>query len=140
MSAAAASADPNVGTWKLNTAISTYSPGPAPKEVTMEIAAKGNGIHLVQTGIAANGKPTKVDFYVNYDGKDTPVKGVSNTDTVSMKRVNADTSVITLKKDGKIVMTVTSVVSKNGKVRTSTFKGTDPKGNPVNNLAVYEKQ
>ena len=46
----------------------------------------------------------------------------------------------TLKKGGKVVMTVISVVSKDGKTRTSTFKGTDAAGKPVNNVAVYDKQ
>ena len=140
LSVAAASADPHVGTWKLNTAKSKYSPGPAPKEVTMKIEAKGAGIHLTQTGTDAAGKPIKIDFSANYDGKDTPVTGVANTDTIALKRVDANSSEGTLKKAGKVVMTVTSVVSKDGKTRTSTFKGTDAAGKPVNNVAVYDRQ
>ena len=140
-SVAAASADPHVGTWKLNTAKSKYSPGPAPKEVTMKIEAKGaNGYHLTQVGTDGAGKPIKVEFTANYDGKDTPVTGVTNTDTIAVKRVDANTSESTLKKAGKVVMTVTSVVSKDGKTRTSTFKGTDAAGKPVNNVAVYDRQ
>ena len=138
---AASSTDPNIGTWKLNLAKSKYSPGPPPKEVTMKIEANGaNGIHLVQTGISATGQPTKVDITANYDGKDTPVTGVSNTDTIAMKRVNANTTESTLKKGGKVIMTVVNVVSKDGKTRTSTFKGTDPQGRAVNNIAVYDRQ
>jgi hypothetical protein len=141
LSVAASPADPHVGTWKLNVAKSKYSPGPAPKEVTMKIEAKGaNGYHLTQTGTDAAGKPIKIDFTANYDGKDTPVTGVTNTDTIAVKRVDANTSESTLKKAGKVVMTVTSVVSKDGKTRTSTFKGTDAAGKPVNNVAVYDKQ
>jgi hypothetical protein len=140
LSVAASPADPHVGTWKLNVAKSKYSPGPAPKEVTMKIEAKGAGIHLTQTGTDAAGKPIKIDFTANYDGKDTPVTGVANTDTIAVKRVDANTSEGTLKKGGKVVMTVTSVVSKDGKTRTSTFKGTDAAGKPVNNVAVYDKQ
>jgi hypothetical protein len=140
VSVAAASTDPQVGTWKLNLAKSKYSPGPAPKEVMMKIEAKGAGFHLMQAGYDAAGKPIKIDFTVNYDGKDTQVKGVSNTDTIAVKRVDANTSVSTLKKGGKVVMTVTSVVSKDGKTRTSTFKGTDANGKPVNNVTVYDRQ
>jgi hypothetical protein len=140
-SLAVASTDPNVGTWKLNVAKSKYSPGPAPKEVTMKIEANGaNGYHLTQTGTNAAGKPIHIDFSAPNDGKDTPVKGISNTDTIALERVDARTSKSTLKKDGKVVMTVLSVVSKDGKTRTSTFKGTDAQGKPVNNVAVYERQ
>ena len=46
----------------------------------------------------------------------------------------------TMKKDGQAVMTVTSAVSKDGKTRTSTFKGKDPQGHDVNNVVVYDKQ
>jgi len=140
LSVAASPADPHVGTWKLNVAKSKYSPGPAPKEVTMKIEAKGAGIHLTQTGIDAAGKPIKIEFSANYDGKDNPTTGVANTDTIAVKRVDANTTESTLKKGGKVVMTVISVVSKDGKTRTSTFKGTDAAGKPVNNVAVYDKQ
>jgi hypothetical protein len=45
-----------------------------------------------------------------------------------------------LKKAGQAVMTVTSVVAKNGRTRTSTFKGKDARGQDVNNVVVYDKQ
>jgi len=139
-SVAAASPDPHVGTWKLNVAKSKYSPGPAPKEVTMKIEAKGAGTHLTQTGTDGAGKPIKVEFTANYDGKDNPITGVPNADAIAVKRVDANTWEGTFKKGGKVVMTVTSVVSKDGKTRTSTFKGTDAAGKPVNDVAVYDKQ
>ena len=37
-------------------------------------------------------------------------------------------------------MTVHSVVSQDGKTRTSTFKGKDAQGNDVSNVVVYDKQ
>jgi hypothetical protein len=140
LSVAASPADPHVGTWKLNLAKSKYSPGPGPKAVTMKIEAKGAGFHLTQTGTDATGKPIKIEFTANYDGKDNPTTGVLNTDTIAVKRVDANTSESTLKKGGKVVMTVTSVVSRDGKTRTSTFKGTDAAGKPVSNVAVYDRQ
>jgi hypothetical protein len=45
-----------------------------------------------------------------------------------------------MKKDGKTLVTVTSVVSKDGKTRTSTFHGKDEAGHMVHNVAVYDKQ
>lgn len=47
---------------------------------------------------------------------------------------------VTLKNGGQVVMTVTSKVSKDGKTRTSTFKGKDSQGNEVNNVVVLDKQ
>ena len=139
LSVAALPADPHVGAWKLHVAKSKYSPGPAPKEVTMKIEAAGAGTHLTQTGTDGAGKPIKVEFTANFDGKDNPITGVANTDTIAVKRPDANTWDVTLKKAGKVVMSITSVVSKDGKTRTSTFKGTDAAGKPINNVAVYDK-
>jgi len=41
LTAVVIAADNNVGTWKLNLAKSTYSPGPAPKSQTLTIEAWG---------------------------------------------------------------------------------------------------
>jgi hypothetical protein len=45
-----------------------------------------------------------------------------------------------MKKDGQTVMTVTSVVSMDGKMRTSTFVGKDKEGHDVKNVVVYDKE
>ena len=45
-----------------------------------------------------------------------------------------------MKKGDKVVMTVTSKVSKDGKTRTSTFIGKDAQGHDVRNVVVYDKQ
>jgi hypothetical protein len=61
-------------------------------------------------------------------------------ETVSVKRIDANTIESTLKKGGQVVMTVTSTVSNYGKMRTSTFNGKDAQGRDVNNIVVYDKQ
>jgi hypothetical protein len=37
-------------------------------------------------------------------------------------------------------MTVTSMISNDGKTRTSTWKGKDAQGRDVNNVVVFDKQ
>ena len=44
------------------------------------------------------------------------------------------------KKAGKVTATQQSVVSADGKTRTVTTKGVNATGQPVNNVAVYDKQ
>lgn len=39
-----------------------------------------------------------------------------------------------------MVMTVTSMISNDGKTRTSTWKGKDAQGRDVNNVVVFDKQ
>jgi CRP-like cAMP-binding protein len=53
--------------------------------------------------------------------------------------MDANTIESTLKKAGQVLTTVTSTVSKDGKTRTSTFKGKDAQGHVVNNVVVYDK-
>jgi hypothetical protein len=140
LNVSAAAADQQSGTWKMNPAKSKYSPGPAPKSITVKIDSDADNIKLSSDGIDAAGNPTHVEYTAKYDGKDYPITGVPNADTVALKRIDASTTESTVKKADQVVMTVTSVVSKNGKTRTSTFKGKDAQGQDVNNVVVYDKQ
>src|SRR6266700_2651649 len=71
--------------------------------------------------------------------KYSPGPAPQNT-TVKVKRIGADTIESTMKKGGQVMMTVTSKVSKDGKTRTSTFKGKDAEGHDVLNVVVSDKQ
>jgi hypothetical protein len=63
-----------------------------------------------------------------YDGKDNPVSGSPDFETVALPRIKARTVASTRKKGGKVVQTWRSVVSKDGKRLTSTARGTNAKG------------
>jgi hypothetical protein len=136
----ALAADQQSGTWKMNSAKSKYSPGPAPKSITVKVDADENGMKVVSDGTDAEGNPTHIEFNAKFDGKDYPITGVPNADTISAERIDASTLQTTTKKAGQVVMTVRSTVSKDGKTRTSTFKGIDPQGRDVHNVVVYDKQ
>jgi hypothetical protein len=136
----AAPADEHSGTWKMNPAKSNYSPGPAPKSITVKIAADADNMKLTSDGIDAAGKPTHVEYAAKYDGKDYHITGIPNADTVALERPDASTIRTTTKKGHQVVMTVTSVISKEGKTRTATFKGKNAEGLDVNNIVVYDKQ
>jgi hypothetical protein len=140
LNVAAAAADQHSGTWKMNPAKSTYSPGPAPKSNTLTINSDADNIKLSSDGIDAAGNPTHVEYTAKYDGKDYPITGVPNADTVALERLNASTIRSTMKKGDQVVMTVTSVISKDGTTRTSTFKGKNAEGQDINNVVVYDKQ
>jgi hypothetical protein len=136
----AAPADQQSGTWKMNPDKSKYSPGPAPKSITVKISSDADSIKLASDGIDAAGNPTHVEYTAKYDGKDYPVSGVPNADTVAVERLDANTIRSTTKKGDQVVMIVTSVISKDGSTRTSTFKGKNAEGQNVNNVVVYDKQ
>jgi len=140
LSGAAVAADQHSGTWKMNPAKSKYSPGPAAKNVILKVDSDESGVKIDAEGTDGDGNPTHVQYDAKFDGKDYPVTGMPYGDTVSVKRIGANTIQATIKKGDQVVMTVTSKVSTDGKTRTSTFKGKDAQGRDVNNVVVYDKQ
>ena len=129
-----------IGTWKMNVAKSTSSPGPAPKSRTLTFEAVGQGVKLSVEGVNADGSKAAISYTANYDGKDVPVTGSATLDTVSWKRINATTVEETDKKGGKVFGTLTRVMSADGQSMTNTFKGTNDQGQAVNNVIVFDKQ
>lgn len=138
--AAAQASDNNVGTWKLNLGKSKYIPGPAPFEGTLKIEPETNGLKFTLHGTDAEGKPVDFEFSPRFDGKDYLVTGLPEADMIVLKRINANTIETVTKKGGKPVMTTRSVVSKDGKTRTSTQTGKNANGQEVKNTLVYDKQ
>jgi hypothetical protein len=128
------------GTWILNVAKSKYAPGPAPKTQTVVYETTKDGVKVTSKGTDAAGNPTLTSYAATYDGKDVPVTGNPDYDTISVKRVDPQTLQFTRKRAGKVVQTGTSVVSKDGKTRTVTAVGVNAKGQKINNVTVFEKK
>ena len=134
--ALAQSSDPLIGTWKINPAKSKGA-----KSGTTTIEAAGKGVKFAVDLVGTDGTPVHWEFTANYDGKDAPVTGNSPYgETVMLTRVDAKTTRITSKHNGKVTVVSTIVVSADGKTRTTTSKGTDVKGQPVDLVSLYEKQ
>ena len=137
---AAQSTDPIVGTWVLNVAKSTFSPGPAPKSQSRTYVVAGQEIKATSKGVDGDGKPTAGEWTSVYDGKDRALTGDPDADLLSLKRIDAFTTEFTEKKAGKVVLTGTRSISRDGKVMTITTKGTNAKGQTVNDVLVFEKR
>lgn len=138
---ALAQADPQVGTWKLNVAKSTYSPGPAPKSATTVITAEGKGTKVVVDQTPADGPARHWEFTSDYDGKDAKITGNNpDADTIARTRPSPNTVHSVNRKGGKRMTVQDSVVSSDGKTRTVTTTGVNMAGKKVKNVAVYEKQ
>ena len=135
----AVAADPHVGTWKMNPAKSTFSGQPL-TNYTIKIEAQGNGLKFVQDMGYANGKVTHNEFTAKYDGKDYPVTGNPDADTVSYTKPNANTTEYVYKKGGKEVYRGQAVASKDGKTMTRTLKGKNAQGQDFTYSMFLEKQ
>jgi hypothetical protein len=133
-------ADQLSGTWKMNAEKSKYSPGPPTKDLMVVVESDENNYKLDATGTDGDGKPIHVQYSAKFDGKDYPATGIANADTVSMKRIDANTIETMQKKNGKVVMTITTKVSNDGKTRTSTWRGKNAEGKDVHNVVVFDKQ
>ena len=139
-SLSAQAADPVNGTWELNLAKSKFDPGPAPKSQARTYKVDEKNVTMISKGVDAEGKPTLVEYTGSYDGKDYAFTGNPNADTISLKRIDDFTIEATTKKAGKVITTGTRVISKDGKVMTITQKGTNAKGETINNTLVFDKQ
>ena len=129
--------DPLLGAWKLNAAKSnsTYKSG------TSVFEAAGDGIKATVDLVATDGTAYHWSFSGKYDGKDNPVTG-SNPfgDSVALTRIDAHTVKLTVKQGGKETVTQTIVIAPDGKSRTTTVKGMNAPGQPIEGMSYYEKQ
>jgi hypothetical protein len=129
-----------VGTWKLNLAKSTYSPGPLPRSGTLTFQEEGQGLRSTVETIDAQGNPTKRVNVIFDDGKSHPTTGVPGYDASSIKTVNDFTIWDLRTKAGKVVQTLIVTISPDGKTHTIATTGVDATGQQINNVAVYDKQ
>ena len=130
--------DVQMGTWKLNEAKSKIGAG-AVKNTTVVYEAAGDSVKVTVDGVGADGKPSHNEWTGKFDGKDYPVTGDPNTDMRSYKKVNDHILDMTIKKGGQVTMTGQIVVSDDGKTRTVSISGTDPKGKKFTSMGVYDK-
>lgn len=154
----AQSLDPGwVGTWKMNIAKSTYSPGPPPAApvattTTYEIV---NGVmRLTIDTVNAQGGKAQVVRYVHFDNKEhgQVSSNPSAAPTTYVYRwVDAYTFEWVGSVGGNARMNTRLVLSPDGKTQTLTLTRSDAEGQvraaaglgaggAVNNVVVYEKQ
>lgn len=139
-SSVAVAAENWLGTWTLDLAKSKYSPGPAPKSLTLKFEATASGIKFTGDGVGADGKPNHSVYLSKFDGKDVSYEGNPDADTASPMKVDDNSYSNTWKKGGKATVTAKVAVSADGKTMTITQTGSNAKGEAVNHTIVYNKQ
>jgi hypothetical protein len=135
--AAGTAADPVVGTWKLDVAKSMFGAGRAVKAQTRTYSQSAQGITLKIKTVGADGKETTAQTTYQLDGKDYPVAGAAEYDSLSGKQIDGNTAEFTLMKAGKTVGTTRRTVSMDGKTLTATSKNVNAKGEDT---FVFSKQ
>jgi len=128
-----------IGTWKLDAAKSKFSPGPAPKSMTVTYSGSGENVKIVVDMVPAEGAAQHWEMSGAYDGKEYPVKGNPTADTVSFKKIDDTHGESTFKKGGKVTAVNTRTLSADGKTLTVVSKGTTADGKPRNDTQVLSK-
>ena len=138
--AIAADSDPVVGTWQLNVSKSTFSSGPAIKNQTRTYSQSGDKITLVMTTVGPDGKEVTTHTTYQLNGKDFPVTGAPDYDSLSARRIDHNTAEFTLKKSGKEMGTTSRKVSKDGKTLTAKTNVTTASGEKAENVLVFDRK
>ena len=133
-----ASESPFSGTWKMNPAKSKVM-WPLPQSDVAVVNVDETGIKFSEEMTDEKGQSAKTSTEAKFDGKDYPLTGDPDSDSISYRRVDSNTLAATLKKGGKISERLTIRVSKDGKV-TTVHSTAYSNGKEVKGITVYDKQ
>ena len=146
--AVAQSLDPLLGTFKVNLAKSTPSPGAQPPKSNVSVwEALGDGQFKNTIDIVdARGQAGRTEIVTKFDGMESAVKGAPVPTTRTYKRLDGRTTgspvawEYVTKVNGKVTTTQRTIASADGKMRVLVITGTDAEGRPTSAVTVYERQ
>lgn len=125
------------GTWKLNLAKSEIPPITKSQILTIDT----DGVHVTMTEELTNDKGETLIITVEgkFDGRDYPVKGTPFADTVSYRLLNPQTIEGIAKKNGRVCVRETAVLSQDGHVVRVTYLIYDERGNTHTSHGMFER-
>lgn len=132
--------DTSAGTWKLNVAKSTFASNTPPKSETRTHTVTPQGTRVVIEDEYADGKKTRVETLVSYDGKPQRSTGSGIWDTTATKRIDRNLTEAELIRDGRVVGNVRREVSPDGNTMKMVYLIHRPDGTTVSTLSVFERQ
>jgi len=140
LEAAQPAEDTSAGTWKLNLVKSAFASNTPPKSETRTYTVTPEGTHVVIEDEYADGKKTKVESLITYDGKPQPSTGSGVFDSTATKRIDRNVTTADLLRNGKVIGTVRREVSPDGKTMKIFYVINRPDGTTVSTLSVFERQ
>ena len=135
-------ADPFVGTYRLNAAKSATSGGQMPAEMTLTISEEGTNLLVATAGKTAAGADITADVLTLPKAGGTVKAPASerNFDSTVVKRTNANTIDVVAMQKGKERTRVKFALSRDGKTLTRSFTSTNAQGRPVQGSTVLERE
>ena len=134
------SGDSSIGTWKLNVAKSTFGSMAPPRSQTRIYTATHKGTHVVIEEEAADGKMTKTDVTITYDGKPHPVSGNPDFDSLSATRLDSYETKANLIRNGQVIGLLRRLVSEDRKTMIINTRIERANGNTETALSFYDRQ
>jgi hypothetical protein len=125
------------GTWKINLAKSDIPPVTKSQVLTI----KTDGVNFAMHEELVNDKDEHLVIAVQgkFDGRDNPVTGTSFADTVSYRLLDSHTIEGIAKKDGRICVKETAVLSEAQDIVRVTYESYDDRGNIQLAHGVFER-
>ena len=134
----AQSKDPFAGTWLLARGKSDFEPPSNFFKRTMIIESVDNGHKCIVRTITDRQQTVEYVYQAQFDGKDTPTEN-SPFETISLKRIDANTIERAGKIKGQVVETSTMKLSEDGKILMLTTKGSF-EGQVYSSTQVFNRQ
>lgn len=139
----ATAADPFVGTYRLNAAQSKKSDAqPMPLAATLAISEDGDNLVLALSREFSDGSTLKERTSLPKAGGPLRMLDGANlrSDTVTVTRTNPTTIDFVRMSGGKEGVRQRYTLGADGRVLTNTMKGTNPQGQQVDRVMVFERQ
>jgi hypothetical protein len=138
----AQTADPFIGTWKLNPEKSRYQVGSPPPDFTRTYEDRGGGtVLMIIDRTTAQGETVRSMLAYKRDGKPYPEAAVG-AKTIRMSTVRSPdpyTEEVSFSNSTRTETGTTLTVSKDGRTMTQQLRATAPDGRPATNIVVYDK-
>jgi hypothetical protein len=132
--------NPWIGTWTLDIARSTWSPGPAPRSSTHTFEPAGDGFKHIIDNVNDQGQKTHSEVTAKFDGKGYPVTGGATNLTRSYRRIDERTFEVVNKTAGTVTTTIRDAVSADGKTRTGDSTGTNAQGQSTKSHTIFVRR
>ena len=129
--------NPFVGTWVRN--LDKFSNPRSLKSDVIKIEAQDNGIKFTRDRVTAEGNSIYYEMSPRFDGKDYPIIG-SRDEVTSLRRINANSFELLVKRYGEEVHSDVVAISKDGMTLTMRVKLKNTGEQKVSFTLLYDKQ
>jgi len=125
------------GTWKLDLQRSDIPT--VTRSQILVIETDGVLVTVREELVNDKGEALTISVEGKFDGKDYPVKGTPFADTVAYRLLDPQTIEGVAKKDGKVVVRETAVLSDAGDAVRVTYLSFDAQGNTAESHGLFER-